>query len=308
MKYVFGPVPSRRLGRSLGVDLIPFKSCTFDCLYCQLGPTERTTVAREDSAPVEGVMDELKEKLSTHPDFITLSGSGEPTLYLRIGELIDAVHGATKIPVAVITNGSLLSDREVRRQLLKADVVLPSLDAGDERTFRAVNRPHESISFEQTVHGLVTFRKEYGGQYWLEVLLLAGITDTPERVRKIAEIAKRIGPDRVQLNTCVRPGADPSARMVDRRRLLQLARLFSPEAEVIADYPSAFSDEADTADREAILEMLARRPCTAADVAAGLAIHPTDAIKALDELTREGLVEENRGEDGRVRYLRPSRK
>jgi wyosine [tRNA(Phe)-imidazoG37] synthetase (radical SAM superfamily) len=308
MQYVFGPVPSRRLGRSLGVDLIPFKSCTFDCVYCQLGPTETKTVEPQDEVSIDEVILELKEKLSSHPDYITLSGSGEPTLYARIGELIERIHGVTDVPVAVITNGSLLWDREVRRRLLQADVVMPSLDAGDEKTFQAVNRPHGDISFDQLVEGLIAMRDEYRGQYWLEVLLLAGLTDTSEEVEKIAAIAKRIRPDRVQLNTCVRPGAESSARLVDRERLLQLARFFSPEAEVIADYQAGQGLVESPVGKKEILDMLSRRPCTAADIAAGLGLHLPEALKDLEELVREGLVDRSRVESGNVHYVMCRRK
>ena len=287
----------------MGIDLIPFKTCTFDCLYCQLGPTERPTTGRQAAVRVDDVVAELREKLATRPDYITLSGSGEPTLYLRLGELIERIHGLTDIPVAVITNGSLLWDPDVRAALARADLVVPSLDAGDEETFRAVNRPHEDIFFGRVVDGLITFREEYRGQYWLEVLLLEGLTDSEEQVAKIARIASRIRPDRVQLNTCVRPGADKKARMVDRRRLDELATLFSPAAEVIADYKAERPSGPALADREQILGMLARRPCTAADVAAGLGIHLREALKGLEGLVREGLIERGRRRSGATHYV-----
>ena len=176
MSYVFGPVPSRRLGRSLGVDLVPFKTCSYDCIYCQLGRTSCKTVERKQWVPLDDVLAELKEKLSTRPDYITLSGSGEPTLFWRTGELIDRIKAMTDVPVAVLTNGSLLWCKDVRDQLTNADLVIPSLDAGDQSMFRAVNRPHEDISFERMLDGLIAFRKAFGGQYWLEIMLLAGHT------------------------------------------------------------------------------------------------------------------------------------
>lgn len=303
MKYIFGPVPSRRLGRSLGIDLIPFKSCTFDCLYCQLGSTGTKTMEPQDEAPIDEVIAELREKLALRPDYITLSGSGEPTLYTRLGELIERIRLITDVPVAVITNGSLLWNREVRNRLLHAGVVMPSLDAGDEEMFRAVNRPHGDISFDKLVDGLALFRDEYRGPYWLEVLLLAGLTDSPEQVGKIAQLTKRIRPDLVQLNTCIRPGADKSAHMVKRERLLQLARLFSPEAEVIADYQVGQVSGASQADKNAILELLSRRPCTVADVAAGLRIHLPEALKRLEDLVREGLIDQTRAQSGDSHYV-----
>ena len=172
--YIFGPVPSRRLGRSLGVDLVPFKTCTYDCIYCQLGRTTNKTIQRKEWVPLDDVVTELETKLSSQPDYITLSGSGEPTLYSRTGELIDRIKAVTNVPVAVLTNGSLLWNQEVRARLMNADLVVPSLDAGDEAMFRAVNRPHEDISFERMLQGLIDFRHEFQGKYWLEVFLLAG--------------------------------------------------------------------------------------------------------------------------------------
>jgi wyosine [tRNA(Phe)-imidazoG37] synthetase (radical SAM superfamily) len=206
----------------------------------------------------------------------------------------------------VITNGSLLWDEEVRRRLLGADVVMPSLDAGDEKTFQAINRPHGDISFEQFVRGLISFRKEYHGEYWLEVLLLAGLTDTAEEVRKIADIAKRIQPDRVQLNTCVRPPAHESAAMVDPQRLLELSGLFSPRAEVIADFREGPAKRASIVDDEEILRMLSRRPCTAKDIAAGLGMDPDELVKRLDRLVRRGRVEPS-GKGDRTYYLTSKR-
>jgi wyosine [tRNA(Phe)-imidazoG37] synthetase (radical SAM superfamily) len=196
----------------------------------------------------------------------------------------------------------------VRNRLLHADVVMPSLDAGDEEMFQTVNRPHGDISFKKLVDGLVSFRQEYRGQYWLEVLLLAGLTDTPEQVGKIAQLAKSIRPDVVQLNTCVRPGADKSARTVERGRLLELAKLFSPEAEVIADYQVGPVSGESQADKRAILDMLSRRPCTVADVAAGLQIHLPEALKRLEDLVREGLIDQTRAQSGGTHYVVLGRK
>ncbi|HBO43222.1 MAG TPA: radical SAM protein, partial [Planctomycetaceae bacterium] len=165
--FVFGPVPSRRLGRSLGVDLVPFKTCSYDCIYCQLGPTNCRTVERREWVPLNDVLRELKSKLNPPPDYITLSGSGEPTLYSRLDELINRIKDMSDVPVAVLTNGSLLWRDDVRRQLAAADLVMPSLDAGNPATFELVNRPHEAIAFEQMLSGLIAFRQSYRGRFWL---------------------------------------------------------------------------------------------------------------------------------------------
>jgi len=213
---IFGPVPSRRLGRSLGVDLVPFKTCTYDCIYCQLGRTTCKTMERKEWVALEDVLETLKKRLSSEPDYITLSGSGEPTLFSRLAELIDRIKAMTRVPVAVLTNGSLLWQEDVRRQLMNADLVIPSLDAGDEVMFRLVNRPHEEISFEQMLNGLVDFRREFRGEYWLEVFVIGAYTAIPVELAKVAKCVDRIGPDRVQLNR--HPPAGGEAR---RRRFVR---------------------------------------------------------------------------------------
>ena len=235
MGHIFGPVPSRRLGRSLGVDLVPFKTCSYDCIYCQLGQTTSKTVERREWVPLNDVLEELKGKLASKPDYITLSGSGEPTLYCRLGELIAGIRAITDVPVAVLTNGSLLWQEEVRRQLMDAHLVIPSLDAGHTSMFQAVNRPHESISFARMLEGLIDFREEYYGEYWLEVFLLAGHTAVESEVSRITACVRRIKPDRVQLNTATRPTAEDYAVMVDRARMADIAGRFEPLAEVIAE-------------------------------------------------------------------------
>jgi wyosine [tRNA(Phe)-imidazoG37] synthetase (radical SAM superfamily) len=169
-KYIFGPVPSRRLGRSLGVDLVPFKTCTFDCIYCELGKTTHRTISRQSYVKPEEIRMELELTLSTlskKPDYITLSGSGEPTLNQNMGDIIHAIKDLTSIPLAVLTNGSLLSIEKIREELAGADVVLPSLDAVNDVTFQCVNRPHSSLVIEEIILGLIQFRKQYRGQMWL---------------------------------------------------------------------------------------------------------------------------------------------
>ena len=301
MGWVFGPVPSRRLGRSLGVDLVPFKTCTYDCIYCQLGRTSHRTIQRRQWAPLDDVIDELKQKLALKPDYVTLSGSGEPTLYSRLGELIDRVRSMTEIPVAVLTNGSLLWQDEVRRQLMHARLVIPSLDAGHDTMFHAVNRPHPDISFERMLGGLMAFRGDYHGEYWLEVFLLAGYTAVPAEVRKIADCVARIKPDRAQLNTVTRPPAEQYALAVDRGRLKEFAGMFDPPAEVIADYRGVHAQSDFKAGRDSVLEMIRRRPCSLEDVAVGLGMHRNEVIKYVEELDAEGLLEK-RSSSGKLFY------
>lgn len=291
MSYIFGPVPSRRLGRSLGVDVVPFKTCTYDCIYCQLGRTTNKTIERREWVPMDEVLMELKGKLSSKPDYITLSGSGEPTLFSRMGELIDRIKGMTDTPVAVLTNGSLLWQDEVRRELHAADLLVPSLDAGDEMRFRHINRPHETITFEKMLSGLIAMREDFRGQYWLEVFLLAGYTAIESELMKLAKCVNLVRPDRVQLNTVTRPPAESFAAGVSRERMTTLAAMFHPPAEVIADFRSIHEEADFSAGRKEILNMLQRRPCSVDDIADGLGMHRNEVIKYVEELSAEELIE-----------------
>jgi wyosine [tRNA(Phe)-imidazoG37] synthetase (radical SAM superfamily) len=292
--HVFGPVPSRRLGRSLGVDLVPFKTCTYDCIYCQLGPTTCRTLQRKEWVPVDRVLRELEQRLDARPDYVTLSGSGEPTLFASLDKLIDGIRARTDIPIAVLTNGSLLHNEEVQQELSRADLVIPSLDAGDGATFQLVNRPHESISFKRMMAGLVGFRRRFPGQFWLEVFLLGGYTTLERDLTHIRRCVDRIQPDRVQLNTVTRPPAEEHAIAVPRSRLEEIAATFSPPAEVIAGFHGLDGLEAGKASREEVLRLLRRRPCSVQDIAAGLGMHRNEALKCIEHLHVEGLVEASR--------------
>ncbi len=293
-RFVYGPVPSRRLGRSLGIDLVPFKICSYDCVYCQLGRTTKKTLERKEYVPISEVLDELRRKLKDgeKPDYITLAGSGEPTLNSGLGDLIREFKTLTDIPLAVITNGSLLWMREVRESLRSADLVIPSLDAGEESLFRQINRPHSGIAFDRMVEGLADFTAQFPGKIWLEVFLLSGLTGTPSEVRKIAAIAQHIAPDRVQLNTVCRPPAEKTARPLSGEQMRALSVLFPDGADIIheerEDHPRAPAMHG-ASDAE-ILAILRRHPCTARDVAAGLGIHPVEALKRLDGLMDSGRV------------------
>ncbi len=290
MGCIFGPVPSRRLGRSLGVDLVPLKTCTYDCIYCQIGRTTNKTAERREWIPLDEVLCELRDSLDTKPDYITFSGSGEPTLYSRLGELIAGIHGMTAIPVAVLTNGSLLWRPDVRADLAGAELVIPSLDAGTPSAFERVNRPCGDISFERMIDGLAAFGREYRGRLHLEVFILAGCTDAPGAVHRIARAAKEIGPDRVQLNTVTRPPAEDCAIGVSKEQLHEIAALFDPPAEVIADFSHAEDEAPFTATRRQVLALLRRRPCSLDDIADGLGIHRNEAVKYVEMLTAEGVL------------------
>lgn len=296
-RYVFGPVPSRRLGLSLGVDLVPFKHCPFDCVYCQLGATTDKTVERREFVPFDAVVDEVTRKVvdGVRPDYVTLSGSGEPTLYSRLGELITALKTATPVPVALITNASLFGDPAVRAEAALADLVVPSLDAGGPAWFQSINRPHPDLSYEAMVEGLVAFRETYTGPLWLEVFVLA---DTPgAELEAMAGHAARIRPDRIQINTVVRPPTEATAQPAPKERLEAFAQRLGPHAEVIADFSRAAAQQRAGIDSGEILAMIRRRPCSLNDIAESQAIHANEAVKHLEELLKDGRIRaERRGE------------
>ena len=290
-EYIFGPVPSRRLGRSLGVDLVPFKTCTYDCIYCQLGRTTNKTVQRKQWVPIDAVINQLKAKLDFNPDYITLSGSGEPTLFSQLEELISRIKSITHIPVAVLTNGSLLWLPEVRDSLKPADLVIPSLDAGCNQMFQYVNRPHSDISFSRMLEGLVKFRDEYTGKYWLEVFLLAGVTTVETEINRLINCINAICPDKVQVNTVTRPPAEDFVERVPEERLKAITSRLYRNAEVIADYDSIHRQQDFSARREDVLTLLQRRPCSVEDIAAGLGLHRNEAVKYVEELLSVGRIE-----------------
>ena len=288
--YIFGPVPSRRLGRSLGIDLVPFKTCSYDCVYCQLGLTTNKITQKKEWTPLQEVVDELKNRLSSKPDYITLSGSGEPTLYSRTTELIAKIKDLTTVPVAVLTNGSLLWQPEVRSALKQADLVIPSLDAGSDRTFQYINRPCTEITFDKMLDGLVKFRREYSGQYWLEVFLVEGVNTTELEIDKLSDCLKQISPDRVQVNTVTRPPAESSTLPVPKDRLEKLALKLDEKAEVIADYQNVHAQKVFTAKRDDVLALLRRRPCSIEDLAQGLGLHRNEVVKYVEDLSQQGRI------------------
>jgi len=245
------------------------------------------------------VVDEVRRKLErgASPDVITLAGSGEPTLHLELGEIIADIKQFTSVPIAVLTNGSLLHDPGVRAACCAADLVLPSLDAGDEDTFRQINRPHELLSLDSLVEGLVAFRSEFGGQIWLEVFFLAGLNTEPDQIQKIRALVDRIRPDKVHLNTAVRPTAEVFATRVPEPQLQEMADQLGPNAEVVADYSHVHDESEFKAQRDDVLDMLKRRPCSLDDIASGLGMHPSHVLKFIEELTARNAISEDRRGD-----------
>lgn len=305
LSHIYGPVPSRRLGFSLGVDLVPYKTCSFDCVYCQLGRTTDKTVERKEWMPTGEVLSQINEALGSKGriDYLTFSGSGEPTLHSRIGWLIREVKKITDIPVAVLTNGSLLFKEDLREELTAADLVVPSLDAATQETLERVNRPHPSLNRENIVQGILQFNREFKGRIWLEIMLVKGINDTEEEIEKMIEIVRKMQPDKVHLNTVVRPPSEEFAHPLSLPDLERIKASFGQGCEIIAGFKGE-REEAYVQDIEGdILELVQRRPVTLSDISHSLGLHENEVIKYLQVLEEKGKVEAHRFE-GR-RYYKP---
>ena len=260
MKYVFGPVPSRRLGNSLGISPIPRKVCNYSCIYCQLGRTDKMTGERKEFFKKEDILKEFKEYLkdSDKFDIITIVGEGEPTLYLKLGELIKDVKKLTSKPVAVITNGALLHDKNVRKELCEADIVLPSIDGYDEETSKIIDRPLGTIKFDEELQGLIEFSKEYTGQLWLEIMLVEGINSDKNSIEAFKEILKKINYDRVYINTPVRPPAEDYVKSVEKETIEYAVKELGGISIDMLSSGNFFSEISDN--YEAVLSIIRRHP------------------------------------------------
>jgi wyosine [tRNA(Phe)-imidazoG37] synthetase (radical SAM superfamily) len=264
MKYVFGPVPSRRLGQSLGIDTIPLKTCNWNCVYCQLGRTRPLINERKEYVPSEMILAEVQDALDSHQpgqiDWVTFVGSGEPLLHNKIGWLIRQVKEMTDLPVAVITNGSLLYLPEVRQELLVADAVLPSLDAGTPELYRKIDRPHPELTFDRLVAGLIAFGEEYQGKLWIEVMLVAGLNDTPQALNDIAKVLQRINLDAVHVNLPTRPPVETWVQMPSEDTLMQALAIFGNIAEVVHPAEGSFDLNGYENPLDAIIAIITRHP------------------------------------------------
>lgn len=259
--YTYGPVPSRRLGRSLGVSPIPPKTCSYSCVYCQLGRTNHLRIKRESFYPKEEIFSEIQKNARTSkPDYVTFVGDGEPTLCKDLGWLIDKTRNELGLPTAVITNGSLLSLEDVRRDLAKTDVLLPSLDAGSEKTFRQINRPHRSIKYYDLLQGLKDFRMEFTGQMWLEVMLVQGLNDSQEELSNIKSAADLIKPDRIYVVTPIRPPAESWVKPPSPETILKAQQILGNTIPLTELESGDFGLREFTDARQAIVEIGSRHP------------------------------------------------
>ncbi len=300
---IFGPVASSRLGRSLGLDLLGSKTCSFDCLYCEVGPTTLKTLERSDYVPMDQLLEELAAWKKNHPgltlDYVTLGGMGEPTLNTALAGVIQGARALFPgVPVAVLTNSSLMSDPLVRRELALADAVLPSMDALDPAAYRKVNRPHRDLDLEAIAQGLLDFRADYAGQLYLEVLLVEGLNDTAGNLELLREYVGRLRPDRVDVVTMTRPGAWEGARQVDAETLRAWRAALGAQTTVKA--PGRAGGGEDTCGLEdSVRESLLRRGQTAGQLALALGVEEGKIREILAYLLKHGHIREEGTEDGK---------
>ncbi|GJQ21075.1 MAG: radical SAM protein [Bacteroidia bacterium] len=289
-RHVYGPIPSRRLGRSLGVDVIPHKLCTLDCLFCELGPTDKRGLRRREYVSPFVVVAEIKNALEEdRVDVISFSGSGEPTLNSSLGIMIRSIKSFTDVPVAVLTNGTLLFLEDVRRDLMGADIVLPSLHAARTAAFEAVTRPHPLLRLHTIIDGLKRFRKQYRGALWLEILLVRGINDSDDELLELRKALNEIRPDRIQLNTVVRPPSSPHALPVPWERLEAIKSFLGEQCEIIAPREQ-LSGGRDGLDVDVLLATLRRRPLNVSEIAVLFGKSELSVSQWLEQLVRAGTI------------------
>jgi len=308
-KYLFGPVPSRRLGMSLGVDLVPKKVCSLDCVYCEVGKTTTLTTERKEYIPFDKVIEELEDYFNNNPDpdYVTFSGSGEPTLNNKLGDILQFIKNKKPhIPVAVLTNGTLLSRKDVRTELMDADVVLPSLDTVNEETFKKINRPSSDLKIEEYIRGLIDFANEFKGKIWLEIFILPGYNYKKDEFLALKEIIMKIKPDSVQLNTLDRPGTVAKLHSADAEKLKLVKELLGyAKTVIIAAAPKRKNILSYREDIEStILGTIERRPCTIDDLTEILGLHINEINKYLAVLEADKKIETFRMDRG-VFYRKP---
>ena len=296
-KRVFGPVLSKRLGNSLGIDVIPHKTCSYNCIYCQLGSEENTITDLTNYYSVDEIIYELKEALLNNKniDYITFTGSGEPTLYKDLKKLIYEIKQITDIPVCIRTNGSLLYKQEMRSNLLLADLIIPSLDAGNEETFKLIDNPNKEIDFDKMVEGLIEFKKVFKGEYWLEIFLLKDINDNEDELDDIIKIVKKIKPDRIQLITATRRVANEKAKALSDEELKKIKKYFNSKCDIEIDIPNISENHKGNTrilTEDDIVNFLIRQPDTAYIIAKSFNENERKVKELLDLLIKKNKVRE----------------
>jgi len=292
MGQIFGPVPSRRLGFSLGVDTIPFKTCSLNCIYCQLGRTINKTIQRKEYIAADDILREIEEVLreGKRIDYITFSGSGEPTLNSEIRRIISRIKELTSIPLAILTNGTLLYQSRIREDLMEADLVIPSLDSVSQKIFEMVNRPHPSLKIDEVITGIDSFSQEFNGKVWLEIMVVKGINDSLEEIEKAAQVIKQMNLEKIQINTVVHPPAEEFARPLTREDLKNIKTVLGKKCEIIAEFKRVTQKAYKRDVEKRILGMVKRRPVTLVDISRSLGLHRNEIIKYVETLEKKHQI------------------
>lgn len=299
-KTIYGPVPSRRLGISLGVDIVPHKICSFNCVYCECGRNTLLTTERKDFVSIESVISEIDDYLSKNPapDYISISGSGEPTLHLKLGKLLSEIKKRFPyVKLALLTNSSLLNFKEIREEIYPVDIVLPSLDAATDEAFRKIDRPFSEIKLEEIIEGIASLVKEMKSiskdkQIWLEVFIIENINTDERNILALKKAIEYIRPDKVQLNTLDRPGTEDWVKPVSIKTLeLIKEKLNLPNVEIITKFKYRDEIKHYRIDVEnTILETLKRRPLRIQDISEILGISKEEIQKYIDILIKEKKI------------------
>jgi len=296
MKHIFGPVPSRRLGLSLGIDLIPYKTCTLDCLYCECGATTEHILERLEFYPVSEIIEELTDFLKDKPDldYITFSGSGEPTLFKGLDKIISFLkNNYPQYKLALLTNGTLLDDRDVRKELMDLDLIIPSLDSVVEKEFQVINRPRKEITLENLLGGIQKLKQEFQGEIWLEFFVIPGVNDGNESLLKLKEYLASLNPDNIQLNRLDRPGTDKSITKATDEDIERIRIFLEPlPVEKVLAFSGKTSDLFDKDFEEKVVSLIKVRPVNMSDLIKLTGRARLEITKFLDTLRNKNGVEE----------------
>ncbi|MBT3168448.1 MAG: radical SAM protein [Candidatus Cloacimonetes bacterium] len=302
-KYLFGPVFSRRLGISLGVDLVPHKVCSLNCIYCEAKATSNLTLQRKEYVSFSKIIAELTEFLKTNPplDFITFSGAGEPLLNNKISEIIAFLK--TNFPqykLALITNSTLLSDENIRNEIKNIDLLLPSLDAVSSDVFKKINRPNCQLEITKIIDGLIEFRKIFRGKIWLEIFLIEGLNDSENELKLLKNAIQKIKPDEIQLNSLDRPGTLSWVKPLSIEKLENIVAFFKPLSVGIIGKNKKIAKLSNSQNnvKSQILQTIKRRPCTNTELAKMCGISTVEIDKNLEKLISENKISTQKQERG----------
>lgn len=297
LKYLFGPVPSRRLGRSLGINIVPSKICSMNCIYCEVGKTKALSTLRKPYIKAADIINEFKEnynKFKDDTDVITITGAGEPTLNSELADILNGIKEVTDKPIAILTNSTMLGDKEVFDTLLNFDIVVPSLDAASEENFKKVTLPHPDFSVAEIIDNLRKFSLEYKGKLFLEILLCGGLNDSDEEIKKLTEAIKDMRITKIQLGTIARPPAFSEAKQVSDERMLEIARYFATNglnAEIIGGFKEVYKNAGGSKDLKTLIAAISKmRPCSINDFSAVFGERKENVEKIIDELLKEKQI------------------